>query len=237
MQKKFLGLNLLLMSLTVGVAQAGDSFDQAYNKFNTKALIDDVKILSSDAYEGRSPTGIGAEKTQSFLQKRFMELGVQPGNGDNYFQDVPLVEITADPSMQLNIGENTFKYGTDYVAVSKHVTNSVSLKDSELVFIGYGVKAPEYDWDDYDIDVKGKTVVVLVNDPGFTTGDPKLFNGKAMTYYGRWTYKYEEASRQGAAAIFIVHETLPASYPWGVVENGTKPVSQSHQSLQESHRG
>jgi uncharacterized Ntn-hydrolase superfamily protein/Zn-dependent M28 family amino/carboxypeptidase len=160
-----------------------------------------------------------------FLNEKFLELGLEPGNGDSFFQDVPLVEITTEPATPLHVSgiqdSQDFSFGDDFVGVTLRVVEEVSLKESEMVFVGYGIIAPEYNWNDYaDIDVKGKTVVILVNDPGFATEDPKLFNGKSMTYYGRWTYKYEEAARQGAAGAIIIHETAPAAYGWGVVENG-----------------
>ena len=130
------------------------------------------------------------------------------------------MEITADPNMTMTIGDNEFVYKTDMVASSKREQSVVSLEDSELVFVGYGVNAPEYDWNDYEgLDVTGKTVVILVNDPGFENPESGKFQGTTMTYYGRWSYKYEEASRQGAAGAIIVHETAPASYGWSVVAN------------------
>jgi Zn-dependent M28 family amino/carboxypeptidase len=130
------------------------------------------------------------------------------------------MQITAAPDMSLKMGENTFLYKEDMVAGSKHEVSEVDLIDSDIVFLGYGVNAPEYQWNDYeDVDVKGKTVIILVNDPGYASPESELFQGSTMTYYGRWTYKYEEASRQGAAAVFIVHETAPASYGWSVVAN------------------
>ncbi|MGI9286141.1 MAG: M28 family metallopeptidase, partial [Pseudomonadales bacterium] len=164
----------------------------------------------------------GEIKTINFLRDKFTEIGLKPGNGDSFFQPVPLVEITADPNITLAvdtpIGKIDLTYGNDMMVWTKRVTDSVALENSELVFVGYGIVAPEYNWNDYqDLDVKGKTVVILVNDPGFATQDDGLFNGNAMTYYGRWTYKYEEAARQGAAGAIIVHEDAAAGYPWAVV--------------------
>jgi len=181
--------------------------------------------LSSDAYEGRAPGTAGEEKTVKLLSEKFAAAGLEPGNGDNWFQDVPLVGIAAKNISPLKItGGKTdlsFEHGSDYVATSYREQPKIEVADSELVFVGYGINAPERGWNDYaGVDVKGKTVVILVNDPDFGTesleGD---FGGRAMTYYGRWTYKYEEAARQGAAAALIIHDTDPASYGWNVVES------------------
>ena len=136
-----------------------------------------------------------------------------------------MVEITAGPVTKLEIKRDKksmlFAYGDEFVGVTLRVVEKVSLVDSEMVFVGYGIVAPEYNWNDYaGLDVRGKTVVMLVNDPGFATKDPEFFKGRAMTYYGRWTYKFEEAARQGAEGVLIIHETEPAAYPWGVVKNG-----------------
>ncbi|MDH7513662.1 MAG: M28 family metallopeptidase [Clostridiales bacterium] len=185
----------------------------------------DTQILSSDEFEGRAPASPGEEKTVAFLEQEFLKLGLKPGNGDSFFQEVPMVVITADPSARLDVKTGrkslSFAYSDEFVAGTQRVVEEVSLADSEMVFAGYGIVAPEYNWNDYEgLDVRGKTVVVLINDPGFATRDPALFSGRTMTYYGRWTYKYEEAARQGASALFIVHETEPAAYPWGVVQNG-----------------
>jgi Zn-dependent M28 family amino/carboxypeptidase len=199
--------------------------DGAIASLNTDELARDVKILSSDEYEGRFPASPGEEKTIAFLEEEFKKVGLEPGNGDSYFQEVPLVEINAIPQTDLTITGGKipleFKFTDDFVGVTLRVQEKVSLQDSEMMFVGYGIVAPEYGWNDYEgIDVKGKTVVMLVNDPGYATEDPELFNGRAMTYYGRWTYKYEEAARQGAACAIIIHETAPAAYGWGVVQNG-----------------
>lgn len=185
----------------------------------------DIQVLASDEFEGRAPSSPGEEKTVNFMVEEFKKLGVEPGNGDSWTQDVPLTEITADPSCKLTItrdGKNTdLTYSDEMMIWTKRVTEQVSLEKSELVFVGYGAVAPEYQWNDYEgIDVKGKTVVMLINDPGYASGDDNLFNGRKMTYYGRWTYKYEEAARQGAAGAIIIHQEGPAGYPWGVVSGG-----------------
>lgn len=183
-----------------------------------------VEVLAADEFEGRAPATPGGEKTVSYLQQAFVALGLEPGNGESYFQRVPVAKITTAPSAQLRIKaagyEASLEYGAQMVVFTQRQQQVIQVQDSELVFVGYGINAPERNWNDYaDIDVSGKTVVILVNDPGFITQDPGHFTGNAMTYYGRWTYKYEEAARQGAAAALVIHDTAPASYPWGVVEN------------------
>lgn len=183
-----------------------------------------VKVLASDEFGGRAPGSAGEEKTVAWLEEQFRELGLQPGNGDSYFQDVPMVETTADEStalkMQVAGKPRELAFGSDMVIGTRSGKTRVEINDSDLVFVGYGVNAPELDWNDYaDVDVKGKTVVMFINDPGFHTNDPELFEGKRMTYYGRWTYKYEEAARQGAAAAIIIHDNDGASYGWDVVKN------------------
>lgn len=188
-------------------------------------IIEHIKVLSSNEFGGRMPFTESETKTIEYLKSQFKSMGVEPGNGESYFQKVPMVEIEATEMGPLKISGNGFEkeynYKTEFVALTRRVTEEISVENSELVFAGFGVVAPEYNWNDYaNLDVKGKTVLVLVNDPGFDTNDSTFFKGNAMTYYGRWTYKYEEAARQGAKGIIIVHDTKPASYPWGVVENG-----------------
>lgn len=199
---------------------AKDNFQQVYDSISVEKIVPPLKTLASDEFEGRLPTTEGEKKTLDFLVTEFKKLGYSPGNGDSFLQEVDLMEITADPDMTMSIGSNTFSYKQDMVASSKREQNEVTLNDSELVFVGYGVNAPEYGWNDYaGLDVAGKTVVILVNDPGFENPESGKFQGTTMTYYGRWSYKYEEASRQGAAGALIVHETAPASYGWSVVAN------------------
>tara|TARA_R110002074_G_scaffold401581_1_gene600206 strand:- start:14474 stop:16090 length:1617 start_codon:yes stop_codon:yes gene_type:complete len=183
-----------------------------------------IERLASDEFLGRKPFTEGEVLTVNYLKDEFKKLGLMPGNGDSYFQDVPMVEITGTPSEQMVIsGKNkkiNLDYLKDFVATTNKAVTDVSLDNSELVFAGYGIVAPEYGWNDYEgIDWKGKTAVVLINDPGFKSGDSTLFKGNEMTYYGRWTYKYEEAARQGAAGVIIVHDTEPASYGWNVIES------------------
>jgi Zn-dependent M28 family amino/carboxypeptidase len=185
-----------------------------------------LKTVSSDEMLGRKPFTVGEKRITDYLAAQFKELGLKPAGADNsYFQPVPMVEISVTPAPTLQIvgkGKNlSFQYKTDYVVFSQREQPTVAVKNSPLVFAGYGVVAPEYGWDDYaGLDVKGKTVVVLVNDPGNAGQDTTMFKGQAMTYYGRWTYKYEEAARHGAAGLLIVHDTKPAAYPWSVVLSG-----------------
>jgi len=184
-----------------------------------------VRVLASDDYEGRAPGSAGERKTVEYIRGQFERIGLAPGNGDSWFQTVPMMETTADPAttrMTLTVGGRTvpLAFGEDMVVGTRTGQEKVEIAGSELVFVGYGVDAPERGWNDYaGIDVKGKTVVILVNDPGFHAGDERLFEGRRMTYYGRWTYKYEEAARKGAAAALIVHDTEGASYGWDVVRN------------------
>ncbi|TWI05360.1 M28 family metallopeptidase [Aerolutibacter ruishenii] len=183
-----------------------------------------VKALASDEFDGRAPGSTGEQKTVDYLKAQFEQIGLKPGNGDSYFQTVPMVETTADESTVLKLDVNgkprELRFGTDMVVGTTTGQAEVKVDSSELVFVGYGVNAPELGWNDYaGLDVKGKTVVMFVNDPGFHQQDPALFEGKRMTYYGRWTYKFEEAARQGAAAALIIHDTEGASYGWDVVKN------------------
>lgn len=185
-----------------------------------------VKEISSDAYEGRAPGTVGEEKTLAYLVQRFEALGLKPGNSGSWFQDVPLVEIDAKNVSALRFTGRkstvSAKYGPEMVVGTYRTKQPhIEVKDSPVVFVGYGINAPEKKWNDYaGINVRGKTVIILVNDPDYQS--PALrgpFNGRAMTYYGRWTYKFEEAARQGAAAAIIVHDTVPAAYGWNVVQS------------------
>ncbi len=192
--------------------------------FNADSLKAHIKVLASDEFQGRRPFTEGEVKTVAYMEESFKKLGLKPGNGNSYLQEVPLVEITAnaDPKMQIEAKTGTLELNKteDFVVNTQRTDSIISLEKEELVFAGYGIVAPEYNWNDYaDLDVKGKVVLVLVNDPGFATGDSMLFKGKTMTYYGRWTYKYEEAARQGAKACLIIHNTAAASYPFSVVQS------------------
>lgn len=192
---------------------------------NEAALHRHIAALAADEMEGRWPGSRGEALTLDYLATEFAKAGAVPGNGDSFLQPVPLVSWKLDPAPSITIRGGEFvaelAYREEMVAVTRRLAEEVTVKDSPLVFAGYGVVAPEYGWNDYEgLDARGKTVVVLVNDPGFASEDPALFNGRAMTYYGRWTYKYEEAARQGAEALLIVHETEPASYGWEVIGRG-----------------
>ena len=201
----------------------------AMPKIESAAVMNHIKTLASDEFEGRAPGTPGEEKTVQYLEAEFKKLGLKPGNTDGtYIQKVPLVGIIGTEAKPLTVtgkARGTFKWRDDVVAWTKHVADGASIENSDLVFAGYGVTAPEYDWDDFKgVDLKGKTIVVLVNDPQIPDPsdaaklDPRTFNGPAMTYYGRWTYKFEEAARRGAAGALIVHETGPAGYPFSVVQ-------------------
>lgn len=223
MKKDSPGAWLALSLVCAACGGVGDSApEEALASIDESGLAEKVAILASDEFEGRLPGSPGEAKTIRYLETAFRGLGLEPGNGDRYTQEVPLVSLTADPSMTLSVtaesGRRDLGYGEEFMAWTKRVIDRAELKASELVFAGYGIVAPEYGWDDYEgLDVEGKTVVVLVNDPGYATEDPRTFNGRAMTYYGRWTYKYEEAARQGAAGALVIHRTEPAGYPWEVV--------------------
>ncbi len=189
-------------------------------------LLARTRVLASDEFEGRAPGTAGEERTVAYLVNEFKQMGLSPGNPNGtYLQEVPMVGITSQPTATFALGGTTLTptVTNDYIAVSRRLSPRVEVADSPVVFVGYGVVAPEFGWDDFKgVDVRGKTVLILINDPPVTdpaTGqlDPKVFGGKAMTYYGRWTYKYEIASARGAAACLIIHETGPAGYPFAVV--------------------
>ncbi|HEX5473848.1 MAG TPA: M28 family metallopeptidase [Vicinamibacterales bacterium] len=199
-------------------------------KVDPKAILDHIKVLSADTFEGRAPGTKGEDLTVDYLQAQVKQLGLEPGNTDGtYIQKVPLVGITGTPASSLTFSKPGralgLKWKDEVVAWTKHVADSAAIDKSDVIFCGYGVEAPEYQWNDFkDVDVKGKTIVVLVNDPPVPDPsnpsrlDANTFRGDAMTYYGRWTYKFEEGARKGAAAVFIVHETGPAGYPFSVVQ-------------------
>ena len=192
---------------------------------SVETLKDVTRTLSSDAYEGRKPTTPAEDKTTAYIVARFKAAGLKPGNHGSWFQPVPLVELTAQSVSPLTFSGGktpvSLAYRSDLVIASYREVPKVELRNSDVVFVGYGINAPERGWNDYaGLDVHGKTVVILVNDPDWQTpGRDGLFEGRAMTYYGRWTYKFEEAARQGAAAAIIVHDSEPAAYGWGVVQS------------------
>ncbi|MFB2803652.1 M28 family metallopeptidase [Shewanella seohaensis] len=189
-------------------------------QMNEARFRDDIKNLSSDEFEGRAPTTHGEKLTLDYLSKAFAEMGLKGAYQGSFLQPVPMVSYTADEAQQISLAGLPLTFRKDIVLNSRHDNGGVNIENAPLVFVGYGVNAPEYGWNDYqDVDMKGKIAVILVNDPGFARPDSGKFNGKAMTYYGRWSYKFEEASRQGALGALIIHDTEPASYPWSVVEN------------------
>jgi Zn-dependent M28 family amino/carboxypeptidase len=202
----------------------------AMPKIDANAILGHIKVLSSDEYEGRAPGTKGEDLSVKYIADQFKKLTLKPGNPDGtYVQKVPLVGILGKEAKPLTFTKGaqkqTLKWADDVVAWTKHVADGASVTNSDVVFAGYGVEAPEYNWNDFkDVDVKGKTILVLVNDPAVPDPadpkklDPKTFKGDAMTYYGRWTYKFEEGARKGAAAIFVIHETGPAGYPFSVVQ-------------------
>ncbi|EKU72761.1 MULTISPECIES: M28 family metallopeptidase [Sphingobium] len=218
-----LALSAPALTPAVALAAPAAKSDAAPSIDTMKRL---VKELSSDSYEGRAPGTVGEEKTLALLTAEFEKLGLKPGNKGSWFQDVPLVEITAKNVSPLSFtgGKTpiTAAYGPEMVIGTYRTTQpKIEVKDSPVVFVGYGINAPEKGWNDYaGLDVKGKTVLILVNDPDYQTpGLTGPFNGRAMTYYGRWTYKFEEAARQGATAAIIIHDTEPAAYGWNVVQS------------------
>src|SRR5277367_5853522 len=188
------------------------------------AFRDHVRVLASDDFEGRKPGTPGEDKTVAYLVAQFRKLGLKPGNGESYLQPVPLQETVTGADATLAVtgrkASLTLVYGKDMVVWSKRGLPQAELRRSELLFVGYGIIAPEFAWNDYaDIDVHGKTVVVLVSDPGYGSKDPKVFKGGAMTYYGRWAYKIEEAARQGAAGILLIHDGDASGLTWSAVQN------------------
>jgi len=221
---KFLAFSALVCLAACNQNKPKISDEDGLAAFNADSLKLHVAELSHDSLQGRKPFTSGETKTIAYLQKQFKAAGLEPGNGDSYIQEVPMVNIqtTAAADMQVTTSKGSFKLKgfDDYVIWTDKITDKVSFDNDEVVFAGYGVVAPEYNWDDYaGLDVKGKIVMVMVNDPGFAAGDSSLFKGKTMTYYGRWTYKFEEAARQGAKGCLIVHTTEGASYPFTVVQN------------------
>lgn len=185
-----------------------------------------LETISSDEFEGRAPGTRGEELTIEYITDIFRDLGVKSLTNSDYTQAVPLVRIApsrvTDMALSHNGEESSLEYRTEMMGWTNRVVDSVSVENSEMVFVGYGIVAPEFGWNDYEgLDVEGKTVVMFVNDPGYATQDPAVFNGNAMTYYGRWTYKFEEAARQGATGAIVIHEDGPAGYGWGVIAGGS----------------
>jgi len=199
----------------------GDDTARALSQIDVDGMTRRTVVLADDKMEGRAPMTPGETRTLEYLQQEFAAAGLIAAGEKGFLQPVPLVEITASAATTMALGDESLRYGDDFVVWTKRVVDEISIRASDLVFAGYGIVAPEYGRDDYaGVDWTGKTAVVLVNDPGFATGDPEVFNGPAMTYYGRWTYKFEEAARHGADGVLIIHETAPAAYGWHVVRNG-----------------
>ena len=222
-----LGLTLVTL-LGTACAKTGAGTDRALDVITAEGILKHTRELSSDAYEGRSPGTPGEEKTVQYLTEQFQQLGLKPGNPDgSWTQPVEMIGFTATPVMSVTAGGRPIplEFPDDVVVTSRRNVERVEVPSSDVVFVGYGVVAPEYGWDDYKgLDVRGKTILMLINDPAVpdpndsTALDSTVFRGKAMTYYGRWTYKFEIATEKGAAAAIIIHETGPAGYPWAVVQ-------------------
>src|SRR5437764_6066883 len=213
----------------LGNDELKDRLQPALEAITPDALLAHIKVLASDEFEGRAPGSKGEDLSVKYITDQFKKIGLKPGNPDGtYTQEVPLAGIQSEPRMSFVIGDKTMdlKYPDNFVASSARLQPEIKIEKSDLVFVGYGVVAPEYGWDDYkNVDVKGKTLLMLIGDPPVPdSNDPskldgQMFKGKAMTYYGRWTYKYEIAAQKGAAAAIIIHETEPAAYPWQVVRS------------------
>ncbi len=234
--QRILGLPLIAAVVLVAACGAGEPAGEgalppevaaAAEAISSEGLLQHVSVLSSDEFGGRAPATAGEELTVDYLTEQFRALGLQPGNPDgSWTQEVPLVGITTRSTASIRIGDKQMplSFPENFVGVTRRLQPEVNVLGSEVVFVGYGVVAPEYGWDDYKgLDVTGKTIIMLVNDPAVADPndpsrlDESMFKGETMTYYGRWTYKYEIASELGAAAAIIVHETGPAGYPWEVV--------------------
>ena len=224
-----LGIFFCDAAALLGSDELKERLQPALEAITPDGLLARIKVLASDEFEGRAPGSKGEELSVNYITDQFKKIGLKPGNPDGtYTQEVPLAGIKSEPQMSFVVGSKTtdLKYPDDFVASSARLQPEIKVEKSDLVFVGYGVVAPEYGWDDYkNVDVKGKTLLMLIGDPPIP--DPKdpsklddnMFKGKAMTYYGRWTYKYEIAAKKGAAAAIIIHETEPAAYPWQVVRS------------------
>lgn len=228
-QQKAVDIDAQKLALAASEATAAAERQQAAQQITAAGLLKSVSVLASDAFEGRKPGTSGEDATVNYLVGQFKSIGLIPGSQQgSYTQPVELMGVTSESRLALTVNGKplSLQQGSDYVAASVRFEPDVDVFSSPLVFVGYGVQAPEYDWDDYKgLDVRGKTLVMLINDPPVADAsnpealDPNVFKGRGMTYYGRWTYKYDIASKLGAAAVLIVHETVPASYPWAVVQN------------------
>src|SRR5438309_2112980 len=213
----------------LGNHELKERLQPALDAITPDGLLAHIKVLASEEFEGRAPGTKGEELSVKYITDQFKQIELKPGNPDGtYTQEVPLAGIKSEPRMSFAVGDKTIdlKYPDDFIASSARLQPEIKIDKSDMVFVGYGVVAPEYGWDDYkDVDVRGKTVLMLIGDPPVPDPkdpsklDDKMFKGKAMTYYGRWTYKYEIAAQKGAAAAIIIHETEPAAYPWQVVKS------------------
>jgi Zn-dependent M28 family amino/carboxypeptidase len=209
--------------------ELAERLQPALEAITPDGLLAHIKVLASDEFEGRAPGTKGEERSVEYITDQFKQIALKPGNPDGtYTQEVPLAGIKSEPQMLFVVGDKTIdlKFPDDFVASSARLKPEIKIDNSDVVFVGYGVVAPEYGWNDYkDVDVRGKTLLMLIGDPPVPDPkdasklDDKMFKGKAMTYYGRWTYKYEIAAQKGAAAAIIIHETEPAAYPWQVVRS------------------
>ncbi len=228
MMKKYPGVTAFIFSipmLFVSSCRSDSNFRKAAEGITTADLAEYTGVLASDDFQGRKPFTPGEEKTVSYIEEQFRKAGLEPGINGSYRQAVEMVEISSvmdQPAMvSTGNGEIYLRFADDLAVVSPRITGTTEVNNSPLVFAGFGIVAPEYGWNDYrDLDVRGKTVIVLVNDPGLYTGDSSLFKGPVMTYYGRWTYKFEEAARQGAEGVIVIHETNGAGYPWDIPRKG-----------------
>ncbi|MDB6147665.1 MAG: Peptidase, partial [Spartobacteria bacterium] len=221
----------MIASTAIMSALAADKPEErlkpALDAITPDGMLAHIKVLSSDEFEGRAPGSKGEELSVNYITEQFKRLGLKPGNPNGtYVQEVPLAGIISEPKMSLAVGGHAtdLKFPDDFVASSARLQNDTKIDNSDIVFVGYGIVAPEYGWDDYKgVDVRGKTILMLINDPPIPDPkdpsklDDKMFKGRAMTYYGRWTYKYEIAAEKGAAAAVIIHETEPAAYPYSVI--------------------
>jgi Zn-dependent M28 family amino/carboxypeptidase len=214
----------LAVSLIVSCNVENNRIKPALASVTIEDMKDRISVLASDDFQGRAPSTVGEERTIKYLAEQFKKIGLKPANNGSYFQEISLMKISADTSMKLDINGGkdniSLKFSDEFVGGTPQSAQFIRIKNSDIVFVGYGINSPENNWNDYEgLDVKGKTVLMLVNDPGYATSDTNLFTGRAMTIYGRWTYKFEEAARQGASAAIIIHETGAAAYPWAVVQN------------------
>lgn len=220
---------VLLAASAIAADQPALPPKAALEAIDAADLVKHIKVLASDEYEGRAPGSKGEELTVKYVTEQFKALGLKPGNPNGtYTQEAPLAGIITQPKASFTVEAKTteLKFPDEYVASSAHLQDQIKVENSDVIFVGYGVVAPEFGWDDYEgVDVRGKTILMLINDPAIPDPanpaqlDPKMFKGRAMTYYGRWTYKYEIAAEKGAAAAVIIHETEPAAYPFSVVQS------------------